>query len=61
MLLLDDQGHQVRLSAGLKVEYAPAWTADSTPLTRVTAWNAMHDLDAGLRATATWYRERGWI
>jgi hypothetical protein len=29
MLLLDDQGHQVRLSAGLKVKHPPAWTADS--------------------------------
>jgi len=41
--------------------FAPAWTADSTPLTRDTTWIATHDLDAGLRATAAWYRERGWI
>jgi nucleoside-diphosphate-sugar epimerase len=41
--------------------FAPAWTADPAPLARDAAWQAEHDLDAGLRATAAWYREQGWI
>ncbi len=41
--------------------FAPAWTADPSPLARDAGWIAAHDLDAGLRRTADWYRERGWL
>lgn len=41
--------------------FAPAWTGDSTPLTRDTGWRAGHGLAEGLRATAAWYREQRWI
>lgn len=40
---------------------APAWTADPAPIARDADWEAAHDLDAGLRRTAAWYRERGWL
>jgi nucleoside-diphosphate-sugar epimerase len=41
--------------------FAPAWTADPSPIARDADWEAAHDLDAGLRRTAAWYRERGWL
>lgn len=41
--------------------FAPAWTADPSPIARDAGWEAAHDLDAGLRRTAAWYRERGWL
>jgi len=40
---------------------APAWTADPSPIARDAGWSARHDLPSGLRATADWYRERGWL
>jgi len=40
---------------------APAWTADPAALARDTGWSARHDLSAGLRATAAWYQDRGWL
>jgi len=40
---------------------APAWTGDPEPLLRDAGWRAGHDLEAGLAATADWYRERGLV
>jgi nucleoside-diphosphate-sugar epimerase len=41
--------------------FAPAWTGDSTPLTRDTGWRAGRGLADGLCATAAWYRKQRWI
>jgi nucleoside-diphosphate-sugar epimerase len=41
--------------------FQPAWTADPTPLMRDTGWQPEHDLTTGLRATASWYRDHGWL
>ncbi|HJS48047.1 MAG TPA: hypothetical protein VJ773_08705, partial [Gemmatimonadales bacterium] len=41
--------------------FAPAWTADPSALERDAGWRAAHDLDAGLRRAADWYREHGWL
>lgn len=41
--------------------YQPAWTCDPTPLAEATGWRARHDLDAGIAATAAWYRAAGWL
>ncbi|HEX9704889.1 MAG TPA: NAD(P)-dependent oxidoreductase [Gemmatimonadales bacterium] len=40
---------------------APAWTCRSDALTRDTGWTADMSLDKGLRRTADWYREKGWL
>lgn len=41
--------------------FAPAWTADPTPLELATGWRASHDLATGAAATAAWYRAEGWL
>ena len=41
--------------------FAPAWTCDPAPLEAATGWRAAHDLAAGARATASWYRAAGWL
>ena len=41
--------------------FQPAWTADPTPLTRDTGWQARYDLATGLRDTYAWYRRAGWL
>ncbi|MGH7561323.1 MAG: NAD-dependent epimerase/dehydratase family protein, partial [Gemmatimonadales bacterium] len=41
--------------------FAEAWTCDPDRLTRLTGWRAAHDLAAGARATASWYRTAGWL
>ncbi|HEX3274070.1 MAG TPA: NAD-dependent epimerase/dehydratase family protein [Gemmatimonadales bacterium] len=41
--------------------YQPAWTADPSPLTRDTGWQARRDLRTGLDETYRWYREAGWL
>lgn len=41
--------------------FAPAWAADPSALEGDTGWRAAHDLGAGLRRTADWYREQGWL
>ena len=38
-----------------------AWTCDPTPLMRDSGWAAENDVASGVRATAAWYRERGWL
>jgi nucleoside-diphosphate-sugar epimerase len=40
---------------------ARAWTGDPSALTRDTGWAAKHDLSQGMRLTASWYREAGWV
>ena len=39
----------------------PAWVCDPAPLTAATGWTASHDLDAGARASVSWYREHRWL
>ena len=39
----------------------PAWTGDPAPLMQETGWQPRHALEAGLAATAAWYREHGWL
>jgi nucleoside-diphosphate-sugar epimerase len=41
--------------------FQPAWTGDPAPLIRDANWQPRHDLAAGLAATASWYREHGWL
>jgi dihydroflavonol-4-reductase len=41
--------------------FAPAWTADPSPLTRDTGWRAEHDLASGSAKTLDWYRKNQWI
>lgn len=40
---------------------ARAWTGNPEPLARETGWKARLDLEAGLAATAEWYRKQGWL
>ena len=55
-------GHSTLLTADKANEFlAPAWTCSPAPLTRDTGWQAEHDLEAGFRRTAAWYREHGWL
>jgi nucleoside-diphosphate-sugar epimerase len=39
----------------------PAWTGDPGPLIAESGWQPEFDLARGLSATATWYREAGWL
>jgi len=41
--------------------FAPAWTADPTPLESATGWRAEYDFESGAAATADWYRSAGWL
>lgn len=55
-------GRASLLSADKANEFlAPAWTCRSDALTRDTGWHAHVALDDGLRRTADWYREVGWL
>ena len=38
-----------------------SWTADPSPTERMLGWRAAVALPEGLRRTARWYRERGWL
>lgn len=40
---------------------AEAWTCAATALERDTHWRAVTDLETGLRRTAGWYAQHGWI
>jgi nucleoside-diphosphate-sugar epimerase len=53
-LLTPDKGNEL---------FAPAWTCDPGGLERVTEgrWTAEYDLERGVRQTAAWYREAGWL
>ena len=55
-------GQATLLSADKGNEYlAPAWTCRSDALTRDTGWRAEIELETGLRRSANWYREVGWL
>jgi nucleoside-diphosphate-sugar epimerase len=55
-------GRASLLSADKANEFlAPAWTCRSDALTRDTGWHALVALDDGMRRTANWYREVGWL
>jgi nucleoside-diphosphate-sugar epimerase len=55
-------GRASLLSADKANEFlAPAWTCRSDALTRDTGWHAHVALDDGMRRTANWYREEGWL
>jgi dihydroflavonol-4-reductase len=55
-------GRATLLSADKADEYlAPAWTCRGGALTRDTGWRAEIDLEPGLRRTAAWYRDMGWL
>jgi len=55
-------GRATFLSADKANEYlAPAWTCRADAITRDTSWRPTIDLDTGLRRTAAWYREQGWL
>ncbi len=41
--------------------FAEAWTCVATALERDTGWRAPTDLETGLRRTAAWYAQHGWI
>ena len=51
-LLTRDKAHEF---------FAAAWTCDPSHLEKATGWHATHDLAAGTRATADWYRSAGWL
>lgn len=40
---------------------APGFVCSVAKITTVTTWRATYDLEGGFRATATWYREAGWL
>lgn len=55
-------GRSTILSADKANEFlAPAWTCRADALARDTGWRARVDLESGLRRTAQWYREQGWL
>ncbi|MGH7699520.1 MAG: NAD-dependent epimerase/dehydratase family protein [Gemmatimonadales bacterium] len=55
-------GRATVLSADKADEFlAPAWTCRPDALMRDTGWTAEIPLQDGLRRTAAWYRERGWL
>ena len=41
--------------------YQEAWTADATPFMAATGWAPQWNLTAGIRDTATWYRQHDWL
>ncbi len=55
-------GQATLLSADKAAEFlAPAWTCRPDALMRDTGWQPQTDLETGLRRTAQWYREVGWL
>ena len=40
---------------------APAWLLSVERAARDLGWRAAHDLEAGMRKTAAWYRAEGWL
>ena len=50
------------LSADKANEFlAPAWICSPAALERDSGWTARMELATGLRQTAAWYREKGWL
>jgi dihydroflavonol-4-reductase len=55
-------GRATLLSADKANEYlAPAWTCRPDALMHDGNWRPTIDLESGLRRTAAWYREAGWL
>ncbi len=55
-------GRATLLSGDKAAEFlAPAWTCRPDALMRDTGWRAETDLETGLRRTAHWYRQVGWL
>ncbi len=55
-------GHATILSPDKGPELlAEAWTCAATALERDTGWRAATNLETGLRRTAAWYAQHGWI
>ena len=55
-------GRATLLSGDKAAEFlAPAWTCRPDALTRDAGWQAVTDLETGLRRTAAWYRREGWL
>ncbi|HVH09110.1 MAG TPA: NAD(P)-dependent oxidoreductase [Gemmatimonadales bacterium] len=55
-------GRATLLSADKAAEFlAPAWTCRPEALIRDTGWRPATDLETGLRRTAQWYRQAGWL
>jgi nucleoside-diphosphate-sugar epimerase len=56
------RGRLSTLNADKMAEFlAPAWVLSSARAERELGWRAGHDLAAGARHTAAWYREAGWL
>ncbi len=41
--------------------WAQAWTCTAAALERDTGWRAATDLETGVRRTAAWYAQHGWL
>ncbi len=55
-------GRATLLSGDKAAEFlAPAWTCRPDALARDAGWRAETDLETGLRRTAAWYRNEGWL
>ena len=55
-------GRATQLSSNRAGEFlAPAWTCSSAALEHDTGWRPEIALGDGLRATAQWYRQAGWL
>ena len=55
-------GRATLLSSDKAAEFlAPAWTCRPDALMRDTGWRPDTDLETGLRRTAQWYRNEGWL
>ena len=55
-------GRATLLSSDKAAEFlAPAWTCRPDALMRDTGWRPDTDLATGLRRTAQWYRNEGWL
>ena len=56
------RGRLSTLNADKMAEFlAPAWVVSSAKAERELGWRAGHGLAEGLRLTAAWYREAGWL
>ena len=55
-------GRATLLSSDKAAEFlAPAWTCRPDALMRDTGWRPDTDLETGLRRTAQWYHNEGWL
>lgn len=55
-------GRRTVVNAEKMAEFlAPSWLLDTGKAERVLGWTATVALDEGMRRTAAWYREHGWL